>query len=1136
MVALKDIKKRHISHIFDTRLAALDFIGSRGYNTSDFTLASIVRTLEVDVLAYRVQKQKELDDAKHGEKLYVGTTTPNIRKMSPDKRSAVYQQLKRFVDIHNDFGVKIIMIHTNSMFKPTFQIPNSEDMALIRERLENSARIAKVVKSQVALDNHKRHVKRMLDSIDPVLYPNIDWKVYNVMSKDDIGLVYTVNGRIKDVTQYILDTLTEEAVSTECVDRKRDPLNCFIKVVLNQVPNYFRTRKRQKLIALNKKDMTFEDMRSIAEQFSLKITILDCEADLVKKWDYAGSINHNGRSVYAIIYNGHTYSLKQQYRKLLSNNGAIGFSNGDAFITPAKHVDDIYAMTEIRVTDTFELRVGDNDTFRTIEDIIADPKLKHSYVCFATNLQPLLQMIIRQKLYPTILSSGDFLICLKFKIGRRVIQIRGLKHGLLDHVPYSHNYTIGSCAMYMFRRFINRSFTKVCDPTIATIFKNMCKPLVYMNPVDRHKAHTYLIDINKAYYSNMSNLGTFIDQPSFKLRPKKITRGIYEHKGRFLTDEECKYEKLRPCDIRYYCEYSDVTNKLQEWADTIYAADDISPSDKKNTVNMLVGKLNPNIDELKHYAIYPNKCDLDLAISKINKKILSIDEINGSYVVCFVYATNDRYIESTNASYLSAQIIRRTHLQVRKKTQELIDQGCTVYGTMTDSILFTSPTKMTFNNTNQVGDWDLQAEGDELVVRGVGQYAIWDNEYIVLHRQLGGYDANKTYPPLERKTKIQPFITPVKPQVTHTLVVGKAGIGKSHYITSNYSRSQHLRLAFNGIAAHNIGGQTISSMFKLGKCCDRTVEASIQSIPRAVRARLQNVDTMVIDEYYTLPSIAMKKVSEILKFIRRDYRPFGGIAMVFVGDDRQTSAVGAAFVDSTLFKSLKIHRLPDLMEHDNMRLTKSYMTYCDKFRNPRVTHIINKLKDSRFSKTPIPNANGVHTVYYTNKDVYKNNLISMANFKGKVIYVQRERQPCEYSITDPRPDNFVQTYKSKNKVSGYIEGKICMKYKKDAPIYITNNGNGLFNGMIGTINAYDAKKKTITVTVDGTIIQRPEHLLEFDPAFSLTIHKAQCSTFEGINIYIDKKDITNNKQLYIRLIYTALTRVRDFDKCYVEVR
>ena len=105
------------------------------------------------------------------------------------------------------------------------------------------------------------------------------------------------------------------------------------------------------------------------------------------------------------------------------------------------------------------------------------------------------------------------------------------------------------------------------------------------------------------------------------------------------------------------------------------------------------------------------------------------------------------------------------------------------------------------------------------------------------------------------------------------------------------------------------------------------------------------------------------------------------------------------------------------------------------------------------------------------------------------------------------------------------------EYKKNCPIYITSNYGVLCNGMIGFIR--DKIGRNLLIEVEGNLYEVMPSKINFVPGFAMTIHKVQSKTFPGINIYIKKSDIYKDRSLYIRLLYVALTRVRDFGKCYI---
>lgn len=326
----------------------------------------------------------------------------------------------------------------------------------------------------------------------------------------------------------------------------------------------------------------------------------------------------------------------------------------------------------------------------------------------------------------------------------------------------------------------------------------------------------------------------------------------------------------------------------------------------------------------------------------------------------------------------------------------------------------------------------------------------------------------------------------------HIQIIGKAGIGKSTYINKNYSYHEYLLLSFTGIAASQINGNTISSVFKLGRFNENSVNTAINGMkffnPHRVE-QLRIAKGLVIDEFYTVPASIMEKVNIICKKLRECKKPFGGLKLILVGDDRQTKCVSDGFIDTELYKSLELKEIM-LPEHPLMRLTAEYMKFCDLFRNPKLNRnkMIRRLSNSKFAQDEVEG----YSVYYTNAEVNKRNKDEMASFEGDIIY--------------------------KN-------------YKKNMPIYITSSWGLLCNGMIGKL--LDKKGKFLEIEVDEKKYEVKSNQIDFVPGFAMTIHRVQSKTFPGINVYIRKSDIIKDRSKYIRLIYVALTRVRHFDKCYI---
>src|SRR5690606_22048452 len=92
-----------------------------------------------------------------------------------------------------------------------------------------------------------------------------------------------------------------------------------------------------------------------------------------------------------------------------------------------------------------------------------------------------------------------------------------------------------------------------------------------------------------------------------------------------------------------------------------------------------------------------------------------------------------------------------------------------------------------------------------------------------------------------------------------------------------------------GVAALNVGGQTIHSLFRLpiGVIADHDIQQSEQ-----LRKLLGSIETLVIDEVSMVNADLMDAVDRALRQARRKPRePFGGVQVVLFGDPYQLAPV-----------------------------------------------------------------------------------------------------------------------------------------------------------------------------------------------------------------------------------------------------
>ena len=86
-------------------------------------------------------------------------------------------------------------------------------------------------------------------------------------------------------------------------------------------------------------------------------------------------------------------------------------------------------------------------------------------------------------------------------------------------------------------------------------------------------------------------------------------------------------------------------------------------------------------------------------------------------------------------------------------------------------------------------------------------------------------------------------------------------------------------------------------------------------------------------------------------------------------------------------------------------------------------------------------------------------------------------------------------------------------------------GMGVFNGDIGRITDMDPRGEVITVDFDGRLVEYgPEMLGELEPAYAMTVHKAQGSEYRAVILAVSD----GSPMLLSRgVLYTAITRARE---------
>ena len=125
----------------------------------------------------------------------------------------------------------------------------------------------------------------------------------------------------------------------------------------------------------------------------------------------------------------------------------------------------------------------------------------------------------------------------------------------------------------------------------------------------------------------------------------------------------------------------------------------------------------------------------------------------------------------------------------------------------------------------------------------------------------------------------------------HIFITGRAGTGKSTLLSHLASHtSKNLAIcAPTGVAALNVGGQTIHSLLQLttGVIADHRLNQSPER-----RKLLRTLDTLIIDEISMVSADLMDAIDRCLREARgRRHDPFGGVQIIMFGDPYQLPPV-----------------------------------------------------------------------------------------------------------------------------------------------------------------------------------------------------------------------------------------------------
>ena len=368
------------------------------------------------------------------------------------------------------------------------------------------------------------------------------------------------------------------------------------------------------------------------------------------------------------------------------------------------------------------------------------------------------------------------------------------------------------------------------------------------------------------------------------------------------------------------------------------------------------------------------------------------------------------------------------------------------------------------------------------------------------------------------------------------LLTGAAGTGKTYLLNTFIAQARKLGKkvsvpATTGLAATHLGGNTIHSWSGIG-VSDRLPNNFFERLSKTRRDVISKTNVLIIDEISMLHDFRLDMIDKVLRTVRENDQPFGGIQLVMSGDffqlppvNRPNEQGGGFVVYSDAWQELQPAVL--YLERQYRQNDEQLLEILTALRTGDVRrHHVEALLARTEIEPPDGDITELHTV---NVDVDDINIQKLAELPGEERSYQQTTTGSKIYVENLQrsvlaPENLVIKL-----------GALVMAVK--------NSPQKLYaNGSIGTVVDFeplteypvvefrDGRRVTMVPDIwelrDGerkraSISQVPLRL-----AWAITVHKSQGMTLDAAKIDLRKAFVEG-------MGYVALSRVRDLDNLYL---
>ncbi len=280
------------------------------------------------------------------------------------------------------------------------------------------------------------------------------------------------------------------------------------------------------------------------------------------------------------------------------------------------------------------------------------------------------------------------------------------------------------------------------------------------------------------------------------------------------------------------------------------------------------------------------------------------------------------------------------------------------------------------------------------------------------------------------------------------------------------------------------------------------------------------VDAVIVDETSMVDIVLMQG---LLSALREDCR------LILVGDPDQLPSVGAGnlFSDLIRSKAVPMVRLTEIFRQaaqsaivrnahqvnqgvlPNLRENKTDFFFLRRKEAAKAAETIVELIQTR-----LPNNMGIPT----------DQIQVLSPTRKRVTGTASLNRAIQEAVNPPAED------KPERRFGEYVfrQGDRVMQVRNNYDVLWRDgarSGMGIFNGDIGQIIRVDNREQTVTVNFDGRVVEyTPDMLVELEPAYAITVHKAQGSEYRAVILSVsDGAPVLLTRGV----LYTAITRARE---------